>query len=383
MRQIFLIVALVLLVGVPGAFADEGKQGKKNKDLKGKPKVTVGANLHSLWSYTDANGPNNQFSVEMARLYVKFKQGKTIDAKLQGDFDALFGDGEKKAMLRDAWVRFRPIPWFGIKAGQQKRPFSRIQLRPKGTFETVWRGPADAWLAKELQYGDRDIGVTLAFDFDWKRGRELLVTLGVFNGTGKNADETDLDGAKDFVGRIEGSPVKWLALGASGSLKMFDRVGNDFRPEQSWAAGADLQVDWKGLLVVAEGLFGENWDPCLFSSSPESCTNRDLIGDVSEPFWPTSATAPQTWSAVLMLAYKIPVYKAWKLSLQPVLKGEYMVPDVDANNSAVMTGTVGVNLWVGKHFRFMVQGESVLPGDGAPPLWQEENRIMTQVAFDL
>ncbi len=378
------IVVLALLLAAPVALAKEGKRGKKNKDLKGKPDVAVGVNLHSMWSYTDEEGLSNQFSTEMARLQVKFKQGKTIDAKLQGDFDELFGKGSAKAMMRDAWVRVRPVEWFGVKVGQQKRPFSRVQLRSMGKFETIWRGPADAWLTKGLKYGDRDIGATLAFDFAFDEGQKLLVTLGAFNGTGKNKSETDANGAKDIVGRVEGTPLKGFSFGASGSFKLFDRITYDVRPEQAWAAGVDLQVDWEGLLVVAEGLYGENWDPCLFTPDVhETCVLLQPTKGNPNPSSPAASLVPKTWSAVLLVAYKIPIYKPWKLSLQPLFKGEYFAPDADLSDGSVMAATAGVNFWIGKHFRLMVQGETVRPGDSAPSPWQEENRLMTQVAFDL
>lgn len=383
MRLNLLPVLAALLLVSSVAFADEGKQSKKNKDLKGKPKVSVGVNLHSMWSYTDGE-PSNEFTMEMARLEVKFQQGDSIDAKLQGDFDELFGKGSAKAMMRDAWVRVRPVEWFGVKVGQQKRPFSRIQLRSMGKFETVWRGPADAWMSKSLKYGDRDIGATLAFDFEWDEGRQLLLTLGAFNGNGKNTAESDLNGAKDLVGRLEGRPVEWLSLGASGALKLFDHERFDVRPDQAWAAGADLQVDWEGLLVIAEGILGENWDPCLFESTAhDTCVLLQPTGGAPNPSYPADSLVPQTWSAVLMVAYKIPIYKAWKLSLQPLFKGEYFAPDADVSDGNVLVATAGVNLWVGKHFRFMVQEELIRPGDAAPTIWQDENRVMTQVAFDL
>ncbi len=385
MRRLFVVLVIALLVAPSSTFGKEGKQCKKNKDLKGKPKVTAGVNIHSLWSYSDGEeSPSNQFSIPMARLEVKFKQGKTIDAKLQGDFEQLFGKGDPDAMLRDAWVRVRPTKWLGFKVGQHKLPFSRVQLRSRSKFETISRGPADDWLVEELSYGERDIGATLSFDFEWDEGRELAISVGGFNGTGRNAPETDLNGAKDVVGRIEGRPVEWFSLGASGALKLFDRVDSDVRPDQAWATGVDLQVDWEGLLVVAEGLFGENWDPCLFAPEVhETCVLLQPTGSTPNPSYPAATLVPKTWSAVLMLAYKIPVYKAWKISLQPGLKGEYFAPDADVDDGAVMAATLGVNLWIGKHFRFMVQGETVRPGDGAPALWQEENRLMTQVAFDL
>lgn len=383
MRRNLMVLVLSLLLAAPGAFAEEARKSKKKKGLKGKPKVAVGVNLHSMWSHAFEGEPGNQFSTEMARLQVKFKQGKTIDAKLQGDFDELFGEGKKKAMMRDAWVRVRPVEWLGIKVGQQKRPFSRVQLRSMGKFETVWRGPADKWVSKELKYGDRDIGATLAFDLEFDEGRKLLITMGAFNGTGKNEPETDPNGAKDVVGRVEGSPVEWLSLGVSGALKFFDHADDDVRPAQAFATGVDLQVDWKGLLVIAEGLYGENWDPCLFSDAYDSCIIAPSTAGVPNSFWPTSELVPKTWSAVLLVAYKTPIYKAWRLSVQPVFKGEVFDPDAEGTGGRVVVGTLGVNWWVGKHFRLMIQGETVRPEASAPARWFEENRLMTQVAFDL
>jgi hypothetical protein len=381
-RVILLVVAACL-----GAFAAEAKEVKADKQTKGlwsEPKLAVEVNLHALWSFTDQEGPNNEFGMEMARLSLKFKQGKFLDAKLQGDFDELFGKGDAKAMMRDAWVRLKPTKWFSFKIGQHKRPFSRIQNRSMGTFETVWRGPTDAWMAKKLKYGDRDLGASLGFEVDGKKGTGLGIAVGAFNGNGKNAPESDANGAKDIVARIEGEPIRWLSIGASGALKFFDRAALDVRPTQGFAVGLDLEIDHDGLLVILEGMVAENWDPCLFApDAHDTCVILQPTGSTPNPSYPASTLVPKTWSAVLMAAYEFPIYEPWRLALQPVIKGEFFAPDMDREDGYVIAGTLGVNLLLGKHFRFMVQGETIRPADNAPVLWEESNRLMTQVAFDL
>jgi hypothetical protein len=369
-----LLAAAAMLVAVPLATAEENRR----EELWGAPKVEVGVNLHALWSAelpawseaeTEEPGPDNEFAMEMARFEVVFSQGKLIDAKLQGDFEELFGKGSAKAMMRDAWVRVRPLPQLGLKMGQLKRPFSRLQLRSKGKLETVWRGPSDAWFSKALGYGDRDLGVQLEGKFGGKE-RNVEYAVGVFSGSGKNAPDEGT--GKDVVGRIEGKPVQWLSLGVNGAYKVFDRGQFDNGPESGWAVGADAEFKMKGFFVMVEGLVGMNHDACLYSESPEVCRYqaRDDL--------------PLTWATMFMAAYKFPIYRSWRLALQPMVKGEVLAPDADAEDGLVLTGTVGLNLWIGKHFRLMLHDELIEPGDGVSAhMWLPEHRFMTQVAFDL
>mgnify|MGYP003391186434 CR=1 FL=1 len=96
----------------------------------------------------------------------------------------------------------------------------------------VERGLSNDWLVEELRYGDRDLGVQVEGRFgDVPR---LNYAVGVFNGTGLNREETDLNGSKDIAARVDADIVYGINVGVNVSHKRFDqevveRVRDPFR----------------------------------------------------------------------------------------------------------------------------------------------------------
>jgi len=349
-----------LLLATSGAFPllarEPSPEGEGKKKESKEKKVKLGARIHSLWTLADnpaeiekgVPGADNEFSMEMARLEVQWSPRGWLDAKLQGDFEQLMGDGNAEALLRDAWVRVSPLRWLKFKAGQSKRPFSLFELRSRGRLETVHRGASNGWIINDLGYGERDIGLPVEGRVGKKREANLHYALGVYNGSGRNERDEDPDGSKDFVARIEGSPVRWLTLGINGSLKLFDHDEFSKRPDSAWMSGADLRFKMGRFRLYVEGLFGQNHDQCRYTTAPSVCRLMDEYSDV-----------PYSWSVAAMAAYKIPLYPKWKFSLQPVLKGEYFMPDHELDDGRIVTASAGANFFFTKYFRVMMHGELV------------------------
>jgi len=352
------------------ALAEETDKNAAKPDSK--PEFKVGARLHALWIMSDREDkPANEFLVDMARVTFEWRQFKLIRTKVQADLDQLFGQGDAKSLLRDAWVQVAPLKWLKIRLGQLKRPFSRLERRSRGRLETVGRGLSNELIVEDLGFGDRDLGFQLGGRIG-KRSRGMEYAVGVFNGPGKNAEEFDLDGSKDIVVRVEGTPVKWLSMGLNGSFKFFDVASVDYYPEHAWMFGTDLRVKFRGFRLLAEGLFGRNHDRCLYADNPTDCRVLNKNPDI-----------PYAWSAVLMAAYKFNLYRKWKLKLQPVLKGEVLVPDSTVDDGQVWSFSIGTNLFITRYARLMVHGEFVFPGSGGPEKFASENRMLVQLAFDL
>jgi hypothetical protein len=377
-------IALGLLFVVSGVLPLQAQESPaQEKKVKGKKArtVKVGARIHSLWTLTSNPGEieagvpraENQFTMEMARLEVQWVPEKWLDAKLQGDFEEIFAEGSAKAMLRDAWMQMSIFPWLKLKAGQSKRPFSRFELRSRGKLETIHRGASNGWIINKLGYGERDLGISLAGRFGKKKEPNISYAVGLYNGSGKNAEDEDAGGAKDFVARVEGAPVPWLSLGLNGSFKFFDPDEFSKRPDFAWMSGADMRLKLGDFRLFVEGLFGENHDQCIYTAAPSVCRLMDAYAGV-----------PYSWSVAAMAAYKISLHGKWKFAVQPMLKGEYFVPDHELEGGEIITASAGVNLFFSKYFRVMVQGELVrAEADKLQENWQSVERFMVQFAFDL
>jgi hypothetical protein len=374
---------LLLLAGAPASAEESGKP-KVSKKERARQMVNIGARIHTLFTYTDRTtnpymsrgerpDPSNSFAIDLARIDVTFDPGKRFDAKLQIDLQDLFSDNKKRAGIRDAWVRIKALKQLKVKVGQFKRPFSRLELRSRGALETIDRGLHNEWIIEELGYGDRDVGLQLEGRFGKRKKFHVKYAAGVFNGSGKNAPEVDPNGAKDVAARVElGFPVG-LSLGLNGSFKFMDQWEYVELPDFGWMTGADARFRWKGLRIYAEGLFGLNHNPCLYSLYPDVC---EVL--------PESSDIPYSWSVMGMVSYKFEIWDGWDLDLQPVVKAEMLVPDDSVADGRIVSVSPGINLFIQDWVRVMVHGEFIRPGAGVSDvMWLSENRFMTQVAFDL
>lgn len=335
----------------------------------------AGVRLHSLWTLDDSMGePSNAFSIEMARIKLRWDPARLLRAAVSADFDQLFGASNatkaKKSMLRDAYLHVKPFKVLRVKVGQFKRPFSRLELRSRRRLESVRRGYGNAWIVEELGFGDRDLGLQLDGRLG-KRKRGISYALGVFNGPGRNAKELDVNGTKDVVFRLEGNPVKWLSLGANVSLKNYDVESVDYYPEFAWMSGVDFRLSMKGFSLLSEGLFGLNQDRCASDDDPEDCR---LDAD--------SGSLPYSYGATLMATYKFGLGSSG-MRLQPVLRGEILVPDDSDSDARLYSAGVGANLLIIDGLRLMVHGEMVRTKGNLPAFWTEANRLLVQLAYAL
>lgn len=364
-RRIVTILAslIALATSMPaGAQVDENET----------PRLSGGANLHTLWTSTNASGkPAGEFEIAMARVKLQWQEEKWLRTRLQFDVDQVFVEGSAEAMLRDAWVELRFGRHLHVRMGQFKRPFSALELRGRSRLEVIGRGPANGLLIEDLGFGDRDLGLQLEGDFG-RATRRVSYAIGAFNGPGRNAPETDGNGAKDVVGRIEARARKWLTFGANASVKLFDTDTVDYYPSWSWMTGLDMSIEARGLLVMVEGLYGLNHDRCALAFDPEECRGEsDRVG------------VPRAAAVTAMAAYRFKLNSRLKLAIEPVIKGEVLLPDDGLDDAYVGQASIGANLHVGKHVRLMVHGDVRRVDDALVGEWDDENRLFVQLALRL
>jgi hypothetical protein len=339
------------------------------------PRLSGGANLHTLWTLSPSAGdPANEFEISMARVKLLWREGNWLRARLQFDADQTFDSGpsgKPKAALRDCWIELRFYRSLRLKMGQFKRQFSALELRGRSSLEVIGRGPANGLLIEDLGFGDRDLGLQLSGAFGPNK-RQVNYALGLFNGPGRNRPETDANGAKDVVGRVEAKARKWLTFGANASAKFFDTDSVDYYPSWSWMAGVDMAIERKGLYLLVEGLYGLNHDRCALAIDAEECrTESDRTG------------VPGAAAAVLLAAYRIKLGTRWELALEPVIKGELLLPDDGLSEAFVGQGSVGANLHIGKHVRLMVHGDIRRVDEALASEWSDESRLFVQLALRL
>jgi phosphate-selective porin OprO/OprP len=138
------------------------------------------------------------FLVRRARPYIEGTMDNIYDFRLMPDF------GQGKAIIQDAWINARFLPWIGLQAGKFKAPVSleRLQLEQYSRFVET------ALTTDLVPY--RDIGAQLTGSVS---NGLLSYSFGYFNGTvdgtssdSNNPPDVDNDGKKDWQARVFSLP---------------------------------------------------------------------------------------------------------------------------------------------------------------------------------
>lgn len=204
--------------------------------------------------------PNNTFTVRRGRFQLKSKLTDSLSTTLE--FDAKTDCVEAK----DIYLRYKISPKFSLKVGQMKKPFSFAYL------QAMYKSPMIERPLHVRKYFDNYLGRDVGLIAEWEPHKRIEFAIGVFNGAGSGEDAvTDNNNAKDFVGRVELMPAKWLTMGGNVSSHGLTEDSDDtpLVDRRVTAYGADLSFRRSGFRVVAEGLFGDK---------PSSDVDAQMIG---------------------------------------------------------------------------------------------------------
>ena len=199
--------------------------------LASKPKFS--GYIMTQYQYSSQeNAESNSFNVRMARLSLEGRILKDFYWKTQIQFNGNTSTLGNSPRVVDAFAEWQKYPFFKVKIGQYKRPF---------TFENPMN-PIDQGFMSYAQnvnklagFSDRvgehasngrDIGLQFQGDFIKNAaGRNLVhYQIGVFNGQGINVK--DVDQRKDVIGGLWVMPVSGLRIGAFGWTGSYSRKGS-------------------------------------------------------------------------------------------------------------------------------------------------------------
>lgn len=373
--------AAALALALPQVAAAAGEIDWTNVDFEGR--------LYALWRLTDdVEDPGNEFLLNTARLQATWEPAGWIEMVLELEAEELLQAGSARGLLRDAYVELSPFRWLRVTAGQFKRSFSRIERTPRRNLRTIDRGLANRWIVERLGYGGRDLGVALTGRL-WDAAR-LDYAVGVFNGPGEGLLESGGDGLKDLSARLEARPVDWFSFGLSVSLDTLETAdlprlvepevlerNPSFVDDFGWLAGswwmaeADVMFRPADLRLLVEASLGENW-------------------------WYEGA--PLTSAVTFEASYEFALSDEWDVGLEPVFRGELVLPRIAERAQRKWRATAGVNLLLGRYVRVMVEGQFTrvegeepnlerTPGGLAPDEWpggwESVNCLLVQLAVDV
>lgn len=364
-----LAVLMILCVGawqpawaseLPAAGAvqkpDGGPAAQKEKKSKPRGSTKLSGKIYSLFTADDrGDKPAGAFELGKARVKLDWLYGRMLSGAVQMELAGIAG-GDEDIPLRDAYVRLAPVKWLRFTMGQFKKPFSRAELRAYSKLEFIQRGIGNAFMSRDLGFGGRDVGISVGGRLPAVLG--LRYDLGVFNGDGPNAEESDPKGGKDFAGRVELNPWKALSVGANVSVKTYNTVKKPDKPVQTWMAGADVVVDPGLVRLDGELLWGEN----------HSIVRR-----------------PMAWSALgaVSRSLRLGTVDGMKLRVEPMFRFEYIKPDSELAGTAVLAYTPGVNVKLGDFLRLMADLEFRRAEGSVIPDHESATCFLLQLALDM
>jgi hypothetical protein len=181
--------------------------------------------------------------------------------------------GRSGLRLRDAWidVRFSPEAAKGglyLRAGQEKRPYSRYELTSSNNLPSIERGAGQGLVARASNdlftangFASHDVGASLRYEYKLDDVRLITVKVGAYNGQGESLN--DVNNKKSFGARATAGIYSKLDIGGSwfahdGIVTVGATPDSAFT---NYAWGVDAQ--WgkpgdEGLYVLGEYLDGND-----------------------------------------------------------------------------------------------------------------------------
>jgi len=260
------------------------------------PNVKLNGRLQEQFYYFDnsdyapALGTTSNFFIRRARIEARGQISENVTLYIQPSFEGgrnlsnvvttcsgtplvCRTTGRSGLRLRDAWidVRFSPEASKGglyLRAGQEKRPYSRYELTSSNNLVSIERGAGQGLLPRASNdlfssngFLSHDVGASIRYEYKLDDLRLVTLKFGAYNGQGESLN--DVNNTKSLGARVTAGI--WSKLDIGGSWFSHDgivTVGSI--PDSAftnYAWGVDAQ--WgkpgdEGLYVLGEYLDGND-----------------------------------------------------------------------------------------------------------------------------
>ena len=266
--------------------------------------------------------------------------------------------GRSGLRLRDAYIDVRFSPEASqsavyLRAGQEKRPFSRYELLSSNNLPSIERGAGQGLLPRASNdlfgsagFLSHDVGASVRLEH--KLGGARLVTLkfGAYNGQGESLN--DVNNRKSFGARATVGITPMLEVGGSwfahdaivtiGGVADSSFTNYAFDVDAQWGKPGD-----KGLFALAEYLHGNDATASKF-------TMRGLQGVAAFNFRMKSPTS-------------------WLYAVEPAFRVDMADPNTDADNDRITTITAVLGVYLSSRAQFRVGYErQSFQGDVSPSI---------------
>jgi hypothetical protein len=266
--------------------------------------------------------------------------------------------GRSGLRLRDAWidVRFSPEASKGalyLRAGQEKRPYSRYELTSSTNLVSIERGAGQGLVARasnDLFGGNgflsHDVGASVRYEYKLDDVRLVTLKAGAYNGQGESL--SDVNNKKSFGVRATAGVYSKLDVG--GSWFAHDAIvtvgGTPDSAFTNYAWGVDAQ--WgkpgdEGLYVLGEYLDGND---------ATSAKNK-----------------MRGFQALAAYNYRLTSPTSWLYAIEPAFRFDLADPNTNADDdrATLITAVLGVYMSSRAQFRVAYERQS-FQGDVTPAI---------------
>jgi hypothetical protein len=323
--------------------------------------------------YAATVGPQSNVFTRRARIEARGQISENVAVYIQPSFEGgrnLSGvvttctgtpltcrtTGRSGLRLRDAYidVRFSPEASKGalyLRAGQEKRPYSRYELTSSTNLPTIERGAGQGLLPRASNdlfggagFLSHDVGASVRYEHKLDDTRLVTLKLGAYNGQGESLN--DVNNKKSFGARGTFGITSKLDVGASWfAHDGIVTVGG--APDSTFTNYAfDIDASWgkpgdEGLYALAEYLHGNDATASKFTI--------------------------QGMQALAAYNIRMQSPTSWLYAVEPALRIDIADPNTDAEDDKVTTLTGVLGIYMSSRAQLRVAYERQSFQDDASP----------------
>ena len=312
------------------------------------PDIEVSGRLQEQFYYfaNDAYeadvGPQSNVFTRRARIEARGNVSERVSLFIQPSFES----GRGGLRLRDAYIdvrlnRVASPSALVLRAGQEKRPYSRYELVSSANLTSIERGAGDGLpgsasndLFGSAGFLSHDVGASLRLEHRLLNDRLLSVKLGVYNGQGESAD--DVNDRKSFGARATAALASGVDVGASwfahDGIVTDGGVTDSSFTHHAWGVDAQYgRPGGEGLFALVEYLQGDD----------DSAAKLRMRGVQGVAAYHIRTTGPS----------------AWLYAIEPFARLDLADPDTDTDDDGATLLTAGVGLYLSARAWFRVAYE--------------------------
>jgi hypothetical protein len=321
------------------------------------PDIKVSGRLQEQFYYFDNDayaadvGPQSNIFTRRARIEARGHISENVSVYIQPSFEG----GRSGLRLRDAYIDVRLSPAASasalvLRAGQEKRPYSRYELTSSTNLPSIERGAADGLpgdgsndLFGSAGFLSHDVGASLRLEHSLDDDRMVTLKLGAYNGQGESVD--DVNDRKSFGARATAALTGKIDVGAS------------------WFAHDGIVTDG---LVTDSSFTNHAWDVDAQYGKPGDAGLYALVEYLQGDDDSAAKLRMRGFQGVAAYHVRMTGSNPWLYAVEPFGRVDLADPDADTDDDGATLVTAGVGLYLsGKAWLRVAYERQSFQSDGA------------------